>query len=88
MLIGDFSHAILWFWVEKPDYVRVSRLRSSIFFLAFVLFLHFDFAKLGGPKKDSRHICLSFFNNTGFAKHLFAKSLSLFDFFVICFFQN
>jgi hypothetical protein len=45
---------VLWFWVKKTDYVGVSRLRSSIFFLAFVLFFDFDFAKLGGPKKDSR----------------------------------
>jgi hypothetical protein len=45
---------VLWFWVKKTDYVGVSRLRSSIFFLAFVLFFDFDFAKLGGPKKDNR----------------------------------
>ena len=58
--ILDFSHADFAFFTclfcgfgfLKTDYVGVSRLRSSIFFLAFVLFFDFDFAKMGGPKKN------------------------------------
>ena len=68
--IWDFSHADFGFFTclfcgfgfLKTDYVGVSRLRSSIFFLAFVLFFDFDFAKLGGPKKEFLQKSLSLFH--------------------------
>ena len=90
--IWDFSHADFGFFTcyfcgfgfWKTDYVRASWLRSSIFFLAFVLFYEFDFAKIGVRKRAAGTCTFAwaFLTIPVSQKHFFAKSLSLFDFFV------
>ena len=48
MLIFDFSHGCFeGFGFSKTDYVRVSRLRKSILFLAFVLFFDWISPRFG-----------------------------------------